>query len=257
MLNLLTALLLILAPQPATARSPLRPQAAPADMQRRVPVLVELFTSEGCSSCPPADKLLTDEVEHQPVPGVQVIGLSEHVDYWDRLGWKDRFSSSEFTWRQERYAERLNIAEPYTPQMVVNGSRQVVGSDDAGLVRAIQAAARQTTAVLTISNVQKRGDSVRFEVVLAAAQSSGALTLFAAVTDDSDVTVVKSGENGGSTLRHSGVVRSLQSFGTIANRQMKTLDIKLPSSPAPEMHLVVFAQGDAQGPVAAVATAAL
>ncbi|HET7826412.1 MAG TPA: DUF1223 domain-containing protein, partial [Anaeromyxobacter sp.] len=107
-------------------------------------VLVELFTSEGCSSCPPADALLS-RIAHDGAGGAQVVTLSEHVDYWDELGWRDRFSSRALTRRQEAYVRRLRLTGPYTPQLVVGGRTDVLGSDAVAARRAIAAAAREAT----------------------------------------------------------------------------------------------------------------
>src|SRR5712692_4536850 len=101
------------------------------------PILVELFTSEGCSDCPPADGVLEKLIATQPISGVEVIGLGQHVDYWDQLGWKDRFSSAALTNRQRIYSVRFNLESIYTPQIVVDGRAQLVGSDGKAAAQAI------------------------------------------------------------------------------------------------------------------------
>src|SRR5260370_310371 len=126
--------------------------SAPADTgATRVPVLLELFTSEGCSSCPPADRLLEILDQKQPVAGADLIVLSEHVDYWDRLGWKDPFSSSQYTARQREYSYRFNGDGGYTPQLVVDGRFGLLASDAREASSAIQKALRERTIPIAIS----------------------------------------------------------------------------------------------------------
>src|SRR5438309_4363112 len=110
--------------------------AAPA----ATPVLVELFTSEGCSDCPPADALLEKLIATQPIAGAEVIGLGQHVDYWDQQGWKDRFSSAALTNRQHVYGASFALESVYTPQMIVDGRAQFVGSDGNAARKAIERA---------------------------------------------------------------------------------------------------------------------
>src|SRR5262245_30640045 len=128
----------------------------PPSSDQPVPVLVELFTAEGCSTCPPADKLLEAMIASQPTPGAIIVGLGEHVDYWDRLGWKDRFSSAAFTKRQQLYADRFKEENVFTPQMVVDGQTAFVGSDVAAARRAIERATATPHGVIRLQ-IQSSG----------------------------------------------------------------------------------------------------
>src|SRR6266446_3949568 len=120
-----------------------RPQSASADAgPTRTPVVVELFTSEGCSSCPPADNLLIRMAEQQPIKNAEVIALEEHVDYWNQLGWVDPFSSPQYRARQNDYAQRFSIDSVFTPQMVVYGKAQFSGGDGARSLQEIGQAAQ-------------------------------------------------------------------------------------------------------------------
>jgi hypothetical protein len=183
------------------------------------PVVVELFTSEGCSSCPPADDVLTRLVATQPVPGVQIIALGEHVDYWDRLGWRDAFSSATFSQRQSEYADRVfRSGNIYTPQLVVNGRQELVGSDYRGAVAAISKAA-QTGGHLRVSmSIESSAQpSARLRVSTTdGASLKGAADIWLAVIENDLTTKVARGENGGRTLRHSAVVRSMRNVSSIA-----------------------------------------
>jgi hypothetical protein len=182
-------------------------QGPDAAMAGRVPVLAELFTSEGCSSCPPADRILEMLATEQPVDGVYVVGLSEHVTYWDHQGWRDPFGSRALTFRQNAYGTHFKLESVFTPQLVIDGAAQMVGSDTAQLQRALAEAARAPKAALTIAaTLSDKG------LVVSASgpgiQADNAELLWA-VTEDNLVVEVKRGENAKRTLRHTGVVRTL------------------------------------------------
>ncbi|MFN7925631.1 MAG: DUF1223 domain-containing protein [Bryobacteraceae bacterium] len=177
----------------------------------RVPVLVELFTSEGCSSCPPADELLR-KLGEQPVAGVEVIALSEHVDYWNRLGWRDPFSAVQFSERQQRYAVQFGINGPYTPQMVVDGRVEFVGSDSRRLAGALRDAAERAKSPVEIT---VEGTKLR------ASAPEGRGEMWLAITEDGLETDVSRGENSGRKLRHDAVVRKLVRMGRAPSATME------------------------------------
>ena len=177
------------------------------------PVLVELFTSEGCSSCPPADLVLQRLEAGIGVPGASVIALGEHVTYWDRLGWKDRFSADVFTRRQEDYTWQFRTDTAYTPQMIVNGHAEFVGSDEKRARTEILKAALGAAAKVDLAIA---GDSVSIKVSGLPVGARDADVLLA-VTESRLDTDVQHGENGGRKLRHTGVVRSIESVGRVDN----------------------------------------
>jgi hypothetical protein len=233
--------------------------AAQTPQTNRTPVLVELFTSEGCSSCPPADALLARLGRDQPVSGADIIILEEHVDYWDELGWLDRFSSHQYTDRQSQYCARLRASEPYTPQMIVDGTDQFVGNDAAHAQRAIQHATQTPKINLTLSQPTVDGRKVSASVSSPAPlPTKPQADLFAALVDPSDVTDVRSGENGGHRLQHAGVVRSLQRVGNLKDLGAGPVSFSLtaPADAKPaEMRVVVFAQQSGQGAILGTAQA--
>jgi hypothetical protein len=193
------------------AMSALGPTVVALPAGARVPVIVELFTSEGCSSCPPADTLLAQLIATQPVDGALVIGLSEHVDYWDRLGWKDPFSDARYTRRQNDYAGHDAGDNIYTPQMVVDGAASFVGSDRAAALAAIKKAATQPKRAIQLS--WPTASPGHLEIDVPGAGDRQASRVFLVVIESGLSSKVTRGENGGHTLTHDGVVRRLVELG--------------------------------------------
>lgn len=184
-----------------------------AEGHARVPVLIELFTSEGCSDCPPADRLLEELDTKQFVPGAEAIVLSEHVTYWNRLGWRDPFSLDEADERQRIYGERFNLESVYTPQAVIDGSVQLVGNNAADLANAVEHAASSQKTALAIADVHWENGAVTFAARGAADSGS---RLFAVVAADGTSPKIVRGENAGRTLHHVAVVRSIKEFSASA-----------------------------------------
>jgi hypothetical protein len=183
--------------------------AIPPSLGAERPTLLELFTSEGCSPCPPADELLA-ELAGRP----DVLALSFHVDYWDRLGWKDPFSSPDATRRQHGYAELLGLATVYTPQMVVDGRWQAVGSDRGEVEQAL-GSARRTRDDVPVSLAFDHG---RAQITMGQGGGGIAATLLLIGFDRRHVTAVARGENGGRTLAHVDVVRSIEEVAPFDGR---------------------------------------
>jgi len=209
-----------------------------AALHAQTPVLVELFTSEGCSSCPPADLLLARLESTQPVAGAHIIVLSEHVDYWDRLGWRDPFSSAQFTARQQEYAQVFRDNGPYTPEMVVDGATGFVGSESALALKAIAQAARAPKAAVRIS-AQTGKVSIQAEGVVRNAD------VMLAITEGNLLSHVLKGENAGRRLPHTAVVRSLRWVGQAKHGETFTAELDVPPQkswkPA-DVRAVVFLQ---------------
>lgn len=203
------------------------------------PVLVELFTSEGCSSCPPADDALAELVAQQPLPGIEVVALGEHVTYWNDLGWADPFSHPQFDARQAAYGHRS-----YTPQMVVDGAAFFVG----GRSRAIEAiSARRSAARLEVALKVVRTPTG----LMVSAEAPGTAPLWLALTESGLSTAVPSGENAGHTLRHAPVVRRLER----ATRGATVAWVLPKGTSLDRLKVVAFVQEEPLGEVLGLATA--
>jgi hypothetical protein len=215
-------------------------------------VLVELFTSEGCSSCPPADALLRQVNGTRTSAGQLIVGISEHVTYWNSLGWSDPFSSPANTERQNDYGKRFRLEGVYTPQMVINGAEEIVGSDRAALLRAEQKEAEQPPLMsLRILSLNMVGNTLTVNYSATGAVPAHGADLIAVLADDSDQSSVLRGENSGQTLVHVAVARSISRVARVQAAGQRIVQINLPASfqPAQKHHLILFAQTPGNGRV--------
>jgi hypothetical protein len=213
----------------------------------RKAVVVELFTSEGCSSCPPADELLTRLRQDLSAKNIQVIPLGFHVDYWNSLGWKDRFSSADYSRRQEQYTQSLRVDGPYTPEMVV----------DAGHAqRTIREEASQAE-IATVKISSAAADQLAVQVKTPASAKDAQVVL--AITEDNLTTQVGSGENGGRTLHHAAVVRELRQLGRLHEGSFEAnVPLKLEKDwKHADLRAVVFVQESPTGKILGAASLAL
>lgn len=217
--------------------------------------VVELFTSEGCSSCPPADEVLSKLAKGDDAQASRVIPLAFHVDYWDRLGWPDRFAKSSFTQRQEQVARRLGDKSKYTPQMVINGRSGFVGSDAERANTQIAGELKRdrgSSGTLLIRRQPRKADTAPITIEVFAPQAKG-VTVVAALVEDGLVSDVKAGENAGRTLRHDRVVR-VMSTGTLAADHTVTMRLAVPKDVKLEnARVVVLLQDTKTGEIASAA----
>jgi hypothetical protein len=242
--NLLSSLTLVSSPLAFAA-------AIPANDVRQ-PVVLELFTSEGCSSCPPADALLQKLDQSQPIPVAFLIVLSEHVDYWDRLGWKDSFSSPLFSRRQQGYVSRFQLESAYTPQVVVDGNAEALGSDAGRIQNAVRTSLTGDKYTVEITQVFKNDRGTpQVHVQVDAPRKAGKhdVRLMLALAENSAISDVRRGENRGRTLSHVAVVRSLVDFGKIDPSGNLSADVPLTGELAKweGKRLVAFVQSPQYG----------
>ncbi len=212
----------------------------------RVPVLLELFTSEGCSSCPPADALVAALVREQPLAGVELIALEEHVDYWDNLGWRDPFSQHVFAERQTAQLEAMGKDALFTPQAVLDGRDDAVGSNRAGILEAARAAAREPHGKLELRRLSSgqlpSGDKLLAEV-RASGLPPGEATLYVALVEEGLQSEPTRGENAGRKLPHAAVVRAWVRVASGEGALQGRLELPLePSWRAEKLRLAAFAE---------------
>jgi hypothetical protein len=237
------------------AFAPQRLHGAGAGSDVRTPVLVELFTSEGCSSCPPADRFL-EKLDGQPVQGAEMIVLSEHVDYWNHIGWKDPYSASFYSQRQSAYASRFGLDSVYTPQIVVDGTSEFVGSNSGLADKAFRKALGVPKLPVRLSSISADASNTLHAHLetgtLDASFGSREAEVYVAVALNRAESQVSAGENAGHRLAHVSVVKSLTKVGALKQGQVLAQDVQLklgPGSDANGLRLIAFVQEPRQGRV--------
>jgi hypothetical protein len=215
--------------------------------------VIELFTSEGCSSCPPADELVAKIQKESKDKPVYILVF--HVDYWNRLGWKDAFSSADYSKRQGDYASYLHLQSVYTPQIVVNGKTEFVGSEEGTLRNAIKNSLQKLSPSqlsLNISTVERGQASIKYTTE--GADKNTVLQI--AVLQKNAQTKVERGENAGHTLSHVQIVRKLQRV--VLNGNTGSVNVSLPQGfDTQGWEVIGFLQNTSTGAVTAGARAAL
>lgn len=241
-------------PAPLPTQPPVPQPSKPAP----TPVLVELFTSEGCNNCPEADELVRKLDGMETVTGQRIIALSEHVTYWNKRGWTDPYSDEAFSERQNNYGENFNLDEIYTPQVVVNGSQGELGSDRAAILAAVSFQALPLPVEIQVLSARPAGGNLYVAYMVSGKVPNGGVEMFAALVDDADTVEVQRGENAGRTMTHPSVVRSFGKGVMLKPGVQSILTLPLPAPPSPpaaaSQHLIVFAQVKGQGRVLGMMT---
>jgi hypothetical protein len=224
------------------------------------PVVVELFTSEGCSSCPPADALL-QRFDRQPYPGAQLIVLSEHVDYWNHIGWTDPYSDAAFSQRQSSYGTKLKLETVYTPQIVVDGAEEFFAnsSEDAQKVFGKAAAEEKVPVKLSSLTVQSNHLKAHIETGELPARFAAADVVLAVALDHVE-SQVKGGENSGRRLTHVAVVRNLSKVGSINSGLSFSRDVEIKLKPGTDtavLRVIAFLQQPGPGKIVGAAEGTL
>jgi hypothetical protein len=248
----------------STAEAEPRNPSTAADGDADAPVVVELFTSQGCSSCPPADRLLT-ELTNEPEFSGRVLPLAFHVDYWNYIGWKDPFSSSRWSQRQRRYGRYLGHGRAYTPQLVIAGREDVVGSRGGQIREMLREALKRpapATVSLDLGEVSGGELPVHAEARLTGGAADGKLELLVALWQDGLVTEVGRGENGGRTLANDRVVRQLASVTELPGKAGAEgggeVSLEVESGwPRKDLGVVAFLQDTGSGAILGAAGARL
>jgi len=207
-------------------------------------VLLELYTSEGCPTCPPADANLARLEKEQPVADAEIITLALHVDYWNSLSWKDQYSSPMFSRRQQIYSQALKTGSNYTPQMIVDGQTQFIGNNMTKARKAITDAAKILKATIEIAPTADK-----YKIKISDIPTHGNATVFLAITEDNLSSSFKNGVNSGKKPEHISVVREILSLGMLAaeqkNLELETVLQVKSAWKKEDLKLIVFVQENA------------
>ena len=220
----------------------------------RTPVLIELFTSEGCSSCPPADTLL-QKLDQQPIAGAELIVLSEHVDYWNHIGWKDPYSARLYSDRQSAYGKRFGLDSVYTPQMVVDGMSEFVGSNTSLANQAFEKALHRPKLPVRLSSISVTSHLLTGHLETGSLDKSygtGDADVYLVLALNRAESRVSAGENAGHNLQHVSVVRRISKIGAVKQGQALSQEVQVkvgPGEDSDNLRLIAFVQESQQGRV--------